>query len=238
MIRRSFELADILWFAAASGDPNPVHIDPVVGARSRAGGIVAHGLHLVLWAIDALPTGDTAIASGMKVVFSKPVVAGDTVEAAIVRPGAITLTVAGQAVASIRFKPMTPPERWPVVEPHAPAPGGLPIMPAPSGPFDPVSGALSIRDSGAELAGAFPRLGERLGPNALRGLASIATLSGTVVGGMTTEFSAMVIADDAGPDLQYRVQSFHPALRRFEMAFYGSGVTGKVAAIVDDVGHH
>ena len=48
-------------FAAVSGDRNPVHVDAVLARRTQAGAPVVHGVHLVLWGLDALARAEPAL---------------------------------------------------------------------------------------------------------------------------------------------------------------------------------
>jgi hypothetical protein len=52
--RREFGMADQLRFASFSGDYNPIHIDSVHARHTQAGAPVAHGIHVLLWALDSL----------------------------------------------------------------------------------------------------------------------------------------------------------------------------------------
>ena len=51
---RTFTEADQIRFADVSGDRNPMHLDTVLARRTQAGVPVAHGVHLLLWGLDAL----------------------------------------------------------------------------------------------------------------------------------------------------------------------------------------
>jgi acyl dehydratase len=51
-VSRLFTLEDQRAFARASGDANPLHVDPVAARRTMFGAPVVHGVHLVLWALD------------------------------------------------------------------------------------------------------------------------------------------------------------------------------------------
>ena len=46
-------MEDQAWFAARTGDWNPLHVDPVVARRTLFGRPVVHGLHVLCWAADA-----------------------------------------------------------------------------------------------------------------------------------------------------------------------------------------
>lgn len=70
-------------YAEASGDHNPIHIDPEF-ARNAAGlpGIILHGMATMAFAskaiLDAVAGGDPARLRRIKVRFSKPVFPGET----------------------------------------------------------------------------------------------------------------------------------------------------------------
>ena len=49
---KKFDQKDQLDFAQASGDFNPVHVDPIYARRTLFGGQVVHGINLLLWALD------------------------------------------------------------------------------------------------------------------------------------------------------------------------------------------
>ena len=51
---RTFTEADQMRFAAVSGDRNPMHLDALLARRTQAGVPVVHGVHLLLWGLDAL----------------------------------------------------------------------------------------------------------------------------------------------------------------------------------------
>ncbi len=93
-LSKTFTEADILAFANASGDHNPVHLDEAFAQTTRFGKRIAHGM-LVAGLISAvlgtqLP-GPGTIYLGQELSFKAPVYIGDTitaeVEVATVREG-------------------------------------------------------------------------------------------------------------------------------------------------------
>src|SRR5580704_7564483 len=50
---REFSPDGQLAFARLSGDYNPIHLDPVAARRLLFGQPVVHGMHALLWALDA-----------------------------------------------------------------------------------------------------------------------------------------------------------------------------------------
>lgn len=69
------------YYAAASGDFNPIHIDPKVGEAAGLGGVILQGLCTMAWAAEAAVRlyGEPTRLKRLKVRFSRPVKPGDTV---------------------------------------------------------------------------------------------------------------------------------------------------------------
>ena len=42
-----------IYYAAASGDFNPIHIDKAVGEMAGLGGTILHGMCTMAWAVEA-----------------------------------------------------------------------------------------------------------------------------------------------------------------------------------------
>jgi acyl dehydratase len=70
-----------IYYAAASGDFNPIHIDHDAGTRAGLGGPILQGLCTLGWAVEAFINylGDPGRVSRVKVRFSKPVALEDTI---------------------------------------------------------------------------------------------------------------------------------------------------------------
>ncbi len=70
-----------VYYAAASGDFNPIHIDPGTGAAAGFRGTILQGMCTYAWAAEACVAylGDPARLRRLRVRFSRPVQPGDTV---------------------------------------------------------------------------------------------------------------------------------------------------------------
>ncbi len=70
-----------LYYAAASGDFNPIHIDPDAGRAAGLGGNILQGLCTMGWAVEGFVNylGDPGKVSRVKVRFSRPVMVEDTI---------------------------------------------------------------------------------------------------------------------------------------------------------------
>jgi 3-hydroxybutyryl-CoA dehydratase len=70
-----------LYYAAASGDFNPIHVDPGVGRAAGLGGAILQGMCTWAWLADACVAyfDDPARVRKVRARFARPVKPGDTV---------------------------------------------------------------------------------------------------------------------------------------------------------------
>jgi 3-hydroxybutyryl-CoA dehydratase len=90
---RTVSEADIVQFAALTGDTHPQHVDAGWAAGSRFGEQIAHGLLVLSFAAGSMPFDPERVVALRRVgdaVFKQPVLIGDTVhvegEVVSVRP--------------------------------------------------------------------------------------------------------------------------------------------------------
>ena len=85
MSKQSFTADSQSRFAELSGDYNPLHVDAVHARRLMFGAPVVHGLHSLLWSLDAwIARFDRRIAlDSIKASFPKPVRVGEEIELSI-----------------------------------------------------------------------------------------------------------------------------------------------------------
>lgn len=78
LARRCFVIDDQQWFATFSGDFNPLHVDPVYARRTMMGAPVVHGVHALLWALEAFLASRNGAegVSSLSVRFQRPVYLG------------------------------------------------------------------------------------------------------------------------------------------------------------------
>src|SRR6266513_2558410 len=79
---RTITEADLVSFAALTGDWHPQHADAAWAQRSRFGGRVAHGMLVVSYALGLVkfdPERVVALRGLDGVVFKRPVAIGDTI---------------------------------------------------------------------------------------------------------------------------------------------------------------
>jgi acyl dehydratase len=91
-----------IYYAAASGDFNPIHIDPEAGRASGLGGSILQGLCTLSWAVEAAVDvlGDPDRLRTFSCRFSRPVAPGDVVTftstVAAAEGDAVKLRILGQ----------------------------------------------------------------------------------------------------------------------------------------------
>ncbi len=68
-----------IYYAAASGDFNPIHIDPSVGRAAGYDGVILQGMCTYAWLADACVEylGDPTRLARVRARFTKPVQVGD-----------------------------------------------------------------------------------------------------------------------------------------------------------------
>ncbi len=79
---RTVTEADIVWFAAMSGDGHPQHVDAEWAGRSRFGERIAHGMLVLSYAAGLMPFDPERVVAlrGLReIVFKRPVRIGDTI---------------------------------------------------------------------------------------------------------------------------------------------------------------
>ncbi len=70
-----------IYYAAASGDFNPIHIDASVGRAAGYAGVILQGMCTYAWLADACVAylGDPARLARIRARFTKPVQVGDVI---------------------------------------------------------------------------------------------------------------------------------------------------------------
>ena len=80
-LERSCDRYRPVYYAAASGDFNPIHIDPEVGRLAGHAGAILQGMCTMAWLADACVRyfENPGQLRSLKVRFARPVSPGDTV---------------------------------------------------------------------------------------------------------------------------------------------------------------
>jgi acyl dehydratase/NAD(P)-dependent dehydrogenase (short-subunit alcohol dehydrogenase family) len=246
LARRTFTDADQSSFAAVSGDRNPMHFDAVLARRTQAGARVVHGMHLLLWALDALAgaVSDRPPMRRLVVRFGKFVYVGDEVEVVLAQRSAavarLTLVAAGLTVAQIAVDFGTPP----LVASGASAldlasdPVAVPTI-ARDLAFEQMaglSGKLAFATAPDMVEAMFPAAADWLGPRRVAALAASTLLVGMVCPGLHSIYGSLTLDACDEPDPQdrlgFRVIETDARFRLVRQAIVGGGVIGMVDSFV------
>ena len=238
-----FDAAAQARFAALSGDWNPIHLDPVAARRELTGDVVAHGLHVLLRALESALGRAACGASGpvhfqrIACRFRSPVYLGQPVSfrAAVQRPGALRVeALAGdRPVLSARVA-------WAPAGPRGPdsvpaAAGGWRGVPRPLS-FPELAGCggetpLALAPALAQAM--FPRLLERAGAALLADLLAATRVVGMECPGLQSMFAELdlaAVADPAAAGFQYSVAQTDDRMARVELRVQGRVLGGTLVA--------
>ena len=100
-IHKTITQGQIQKYAEASGDFNPVHVNPTFAAASRFGGTIAHGMMVAAAISEAMTAafGTHWMESGkLKIRFRAPVSPGDTISTF----GEVKKVTAGESGTEVR----------------------------------------------------------------------------------------------------------------------------------------
>lgn len=239
-----FDIGAQETFARVSGDTNPIHLDPVAARRTFAGTRIVHGIHPIVWALDALASRqiDFFAPTNMRVQFLRPIYINDTVDLEISRlsSGAIKmrLSVSGEDVSkiSLNFEPLLSAvtsfrfqSSRPTRLPEVPNEYTLHEMKG-------IAGSLAFGPCISELQTLFPDAVARFGFNIIAALVSSSSLVGMVVPGLHSMFSGLNVSfveSQNTPDgeLQFSVTSISERLRLVKIDIRANGIFGTLDTI-------
>jgi len=237
-LKHSFTSEDQTWFAARTGDWNPLHMDPVAARRTLFGGPVVHGMHVLCWAVNIVLAG---VKVGRRLVrlrasFEHPLPVGFPAQIRFESEGddriqiyvkaahpvariEIDLGVAGREIGDLDgtlFSPAVPKDRN--FANCVKATGEIPVPPVAadfSQRYGSLVDALGVRETAALLATT------RLVGMECPGLHSI-------FGGLELTFGAAEVE----PELIYRVERADPRFSLLTMSVMAMTMRGKIKAFL------
>ena len=243
--RRVFDWNRQEQFARASGDRNPIHMDPIAARRTHAGTRIVHGVHAVLWALDCFAQTELYAPhiKSVKAQFPRPIYIDDEVLIQIARPTPDTvralLLVGGEQVVEIAINfDATGGSALPSNIASDAASAMQPVLPVERSVDDMehLAGLLSFSPNVSELGAMFPAANRALGLATLASLASTSYLVGMVVPGLHSMFSGLDISLSQIPvaitdALEFRVLAVNRRFRLARIGIRGPGLYGILEAI-------
>jgi hypothetical protein len=236
---RRFTMDDQTWFAALTGDRNPMHLDALAARRTAAGVPVVHGIHNVLWCLDAIAAelGPLPAVAGLRVNFDSFVSVGEPVKAVLLKHDATGIRAevrAGTAPVVALALGFGGPQAAlaPSIGDGEPFDGAEPIALALED-MTACTGRVNTATPVAAIAAAFPHAARLLEPTRVAGLGGLTRLVGMVCPGLHSIFNGIAlktcaIGNENDATIGYRVSRLDPRFRRVVHDVEGCGWAGTV----------
>lgn len=233
-------------FARASGDFNPLHLDPVMARRYQFGSTLIHGINGTLRALDAFfATRPPHALASLQVTFSKPVRQGDELSISFtpVSPSTFRIEVHtgdGQRatkVQSIEFA---------LADAGRDGPSSLAILPqAAAGSATPddlsleqaekLQGDTPLTWAPELFQTLFPHLAEKLPATQCATILATTKIVGMICPGLNSVYARLKLqfaGEGAEPPshLHYRVESVDPRFSRVLLAVSNAAAAGTIEA--------
>jgi acyl dehydratase/NAD(P)-dependent dehydrogenase (short-subunit alcohol dehydrogenase family) len=240
LARRRFDLTDQNWFAAFSGDHNPMHVDPILARRTQAASPVVHGIHLLLWALNTFAEAEPGLARmrSLRVLFRRFVFLEEDVDLVLTQrePGRVRLSLLVDNVTRSKVTlvfgddtkrfPNWVDDTLPTV-PRLEQPSVLPPEQAPGR-----QGRVLFCAATEQAKTNFPAAAAWLGAESVGALATSSLLVGMICPGMHSIYNELAVETcdqgDLTEALAFRVTEVDPRVNSAEMEIAGGGLTGKV----------
>ena len=231
---RRFSEADQIDFAALSGDRNPLHIDPLVSRRLLFGRWVVHGVHTLLWALDAYcaQAGESVALASLNVEFKAPVSPGDECSVSVAeKRGRIVLEVKSGGRRSMVAKFKTNAEAR---ERVALIPGSPPVsepVALERSELERAAGDTPLQLDEAALIRMLPALHKHARSDQVAVLLASTRIVGMQCPGLNSVFAGLRLdftsdRHDGESFLHYETRIFEPRFSLLELDLVGPGVQG------------
>lgn len=235
---RIFTPADQEWFAAFSGDCNPIHLDSIAARRTLAGVPVVHGLHNMLWALNTVAAAhpEMPIPTSLRASFNQFVSLGETVSVRLSSVDAnqlrVSVTSNGLSVMTVSVLLSVEGLREPSSD--VPANGKSISVSAPldlsMNEMASLSGIVPYATDFSIVQSAFRDVSRWLGVARVADLAGCTRIVGMVCPGLHSIFNGLNIqltqqrSRRAG--VSFRVASTDERFRRLVLDVAGTGIQG------------
>jgi len=237
---RTFSMPDQRSFADFSEDRNPLHMDAVMARRSMAGAPVVHGMHILLWSLEAaLAVGSLPQnVQSIRCRFQSPLLVGEKAELSIpqtaAQPFTMRVTVDGtvQSKIEVREKNQIDAAPEPVEDPAL-------IFKIPSEPLECSLENASGR-SGRWLMGEvrsdayFPLACGAIGASRVRAIGFLSALVGMICPGLHSLLGSVTIDLDGPqtPWIDFRVVEADDRFGRILLHVAGGGIRARAETFI------
>jgi hypothetical protein len=232
--------SDSLLFARISGDYNALHLDPVLARRTVFGGTVAHGVHVLLAALNVVVESFDAVdIRALAVSFDSPVRSGDicSVQVSNNRTTEVQVIIRVKNRVVQRISCSLSPRRVQLYD----------VIDSPIDretcetdlTFDEsydFAGSVQLQLDGASVAKLFPSLSGRLSRSQLATIVATSRIVGMKCPGRDSVFVGLTLAANPAvvPDptaLTFRVTKRDQRFRMVSLSVEGAAFTGRIQAL-------
>lgn len=240
LAQRVFSYADQIQFAAASGDYNPMHVDPLQARRTQAGAPVVHGIHLLIWALDSLASEypDLPPLRSLRAQFRSFVFLDEVVAVELAQKSAtaarLVIAVDGATRSKVTIDIGQPAEKRPewAARPLKPVPRSSEPLNLTLDEISGRSGCIPLQMTTDEAAASFPNAAKWLGGHQIAALAATTHLVGMICPGLHSIYSELEAAVCDGPgdenSLKFRVTDTDARFRSVELEIASAALSGVV----------
>jgi hypothetical protein len=231
---RKFGIDDQLWFAERSGDWNPLHLDPIAARRLLFGEVIVHGMHGLLWALDAHCANDGACPATIAASFHRPLLLNVPVTVAR-EPSTgdgvlLTLRHEDEILASFLLSGTSALNQARVPGGHIPrrSPRELTIS-----ALKTMQGQLDLRSEVQPIAAAFPHAVAKIGLLPVTAILRLSEIVGMECPGLHSLYARLDVAlvpADQNPSLAFRVIRCSTPQAPIQMELAGGGIQGTISA--------
>lgn len=240
LAEKKFETIDQERFAEASGDWNPMHMDPLAARRTQMGAPVVHGMHTALLCLDvfAQSANDPPLLSAITVSFLKPVYVGDRVTFLIARQSPLRLAAEVDGVKVMTIDLTSGSQKEPLTDKNGltdsmamnqtPRDRSFTDIAKASG----ITERITISNASERL---FPNAARWMGPTRIGGLAALSKLVGMECPGLHSifiGFTVSLVTEGPADIVEFSVLSTDDRFRRIKLSVAGGGLKGVVEAAV------
>jgi hypothetical protein len=239
LAERFFTMQDQQFFAALTGDCNPMHMDVLAARRTTAGAPVVHGIHELLWCLDTISQrlGGLPPVSSLRVNFDTFVAVGETVGLNLLKHDVAglraELRVAGTPALALALGFGEEESVSTPLEVTGEFFDGAEPLELTLEQIGGREGGVKLASSGTAVETAFPNAARLLGKSRVSGLGSLTRLVGMACPGLHSIFNSLSLKaclpsgeDSAG--IRYRVDRVDQRFRRIVQSVRGCGWIGSV----------
>jgi acyl dehydratase/NAD(P)-dependent dehydrogenase (short-subunit alcohol dehydrogenase family) len=243
---RRFGMADQLAFAALSGDYNPMHVDVRAARRTQAGAPVVHGMHGLLWALDALAAAELIGPRLCEIraqfrKFSYLDVACDLVATRVDADAArAELCSNGVVLTTIQLRNgqrqvRAEADSAELAALDAALAGRIPRAPALED-LAGLRGRIAVPGAAEDFESVFPQLARVIGTKRVGALAALSRLVGMVCPGLHSIFAGLSVnlveSQSRHSGTVFEVTKVNQRFRMIGMDVLGSNISGTVTAFM------